>query len=194
MDLYNHLYNQKKGKVDVLLFLFGIAFVSLAVAYFVVEEELLRNGVLYLLAVALVLGVVYSTIRFTSASHKLSKKLQRLNSLTGTAALEKIREVYLEVYRLYMKLSERQKRHFYESVRKIREVIEAQLQAEKEVQLLLQQAGKGSMEEQHKNYDELHRHFQKLPKKVQEKYYSQIVDLKGKLEGGSLEGGSEISV
>jgi len=68
----------------------------------------------------------------------------------------------------------------------LREKIEEQLKAEKIVQELMRNSGKGSIPEQKKTYLKIYKEYQKLPPKSQEKYYPKIVNLRERLEKGRV--------
>ena len=83
-----------------------------------------------------------------------------------------------------MRLSEKEKQNFYGRVMKLRETLEEQLKTEKKVEGLLQNRSSGSLRERQKKYEEIQSLLPTLSKATQEKYYSQLVQLKEELERG----------
>ena len=94
-----------------------------------------------------------------------------------------LKEGYLEIYNLYLKLSEGRKQNFYGKVTKLREGIEVQLKAEKKVQELLG-SRKGDISDQKKQYLEAYKEYEKLSEKIKKKYYPDLVNFRDQLERG----------
>lgn len=136
------------------------------------------------LTVLAAFGGIYVYWQFAVAPGRLRRKLKKLAPMLGEESSELLKEHYVEVYNLYMKLSEKHKQNFYSKVTKFREQIEEQLKAEKKIEELLQLSTKGSFAEQRKVYLEIYDTYLKLPVKVQQKYYSNIVHLRDQLERG----------
>ena len=110
--------------------------------------------------------------------------MKKLRPLLGEEATEVLKDGYMGVYNLYMKLSEKHKQNFYTKVTKVREHIEEQLKAEKKIEHLMEDETKGDLKERKQRYLDMYHHYQKLPAKVQKKYYSHIVHLRDQLERG----------
>ena len=103
---------------------------------------------------------------------------------------ELLKDLYMDIYNLYMELSENHQPKYYQKVVGIRKRLETHMQAEKKLNTLLHEAekmketDKKSMSELKTLYDQVYANFQKLPQKVQTKYYTHIVQLRQKLENG----------
>jgi hypothetical protein len=167
----------KRGLMFALsLVLMLIIIASLGALYFVSEESLTKYIILGFMALFVFLLVLDTIIHFSSKAYKLRKKLSSINIKEGD--LDDLKNSYMQIYSLYMKLSEKQKQNFYAKINMLREALEEQLRAEKKVQLLLEDVKKGSTGDQKKVYAEIEKNFQKLSRKVQEKYNSQVMHIK----------------
>lgn len=136
------------------------------------------------LALVAVCGSVYALWYFGAASNRLRRKLRKLDPLLAEKASESLKDDYLDVYKLYLKLSENKKRNFYARISDIREKIEEQLISEKKIKELLEGAEQGDLADRKMNYLEIYNNYQKLPEKTREKYYAKIVRLRDRLERG----------
>ena len=113
------------------------------------------------------------------------KARKKLAPLLNEESSEVLKENYLGMYNLYLKLSESHKQNFYSKVTKLRETIEEQLKTEKRIEDLFQKITTcQTLLEQKKMYLEIYKNYQKLPSKMQSKYYAQIVNLREQLETG----------
>ena len=119
-----------------------------------------------------------------SAANRLRRMITKISPLVDTEATEEVKVLYLKIYNLYMKLSEKKKQNFYAKVNALRESLEEHLQNEKELERLLQDTEKGGINDQKKKYLDLYAIYEKLPRKVQQLYYPQIVQLRDRLERG----------
>ena len=99
-------------------------------------------------------------------------------------SIDTLKESYLDIYSSYMRLSEKNKQNFYTSVNKLRQEIEDKLKAKKKLELLIDQASVGSIEEQKQTFENINKLYQQLPHPDQEQYSAQIQHLKEKLEKG----------
>ena len=158
------------------LVLMLIVIASLGALYFVSKEPLTQKIILGFIALLFLLLLLDTISHFTSKAYKLRKLLSSIKIREET--MEVLKNEYMKIYSLYMKLSERKKQNFYAKVNMLREALEEQLRAEKKVQILLEDATRGSVDEQKKVYVELDKNFQKLAKKVQDKYRTQIMHIK----------------
>jgi parallel beta-helix repeat protein len=143
-----------------------------------------RTITLASLATLLAVGGVLVYWQLGYGPSRLRRKLRKLSPLLGEEATEVLKDGYMGIYNLYMKLSEKHKQNFYTKVTKVREHIEEQLKAEKKIELLVHDESKGDLKERKQRYLDLYHHYQKLPAKVQKKYYSHIVHLRDQLERG----------
>jgi len=114
----------------------------------------------------------------------LRRRLRKLGPMVSEESADLLKGEYLGIYKLYGKLSEKHKANFYSKVTQLRENIEGQLKAEKKIEELLQNENNGDIKEQKKNYLGIYGQYQKLPAKVQQKYYPHIVSLREQLEQG----------
>ena len=136
-----------------------------------------------LLAVFLI-GGIYSLWFFGATNNRLRRRLRKLGPMVSEESADLLKGEYLGIYKLYGKLSEKHKANFYSKVTQLRENIEGQLKAEKKIEELLQNENNGDIKEQKKNYLGIYGQYQKLPAKVQQKYYPHIVSLREQLEQG----------
>ena len=147
------------------------------------ESPLARNATLASIAALLVFGGVYASWYLTSPRNRIKRKLRKIHPMLGQESHDILKTGYLEIYHLYLKLSEGHKQNYYSKVTKLREKLEDQLKAEKQVQELLENR-KGDIKEQKEQYLEAYQEYQKLPEKVKKKYYPELVHFRDQLERG----------
>lgn len=147
------------------------------------EGSTMRTLLLSIIAVTVVVLAWYIVWEF-SAANRLRRMLKKISLMIDSEPIEEVKKLYLKIYDLYMKLSEKKKQNFYAKVNTLREQLEKHLQNEKELERLLQKTEKGGIKEQKKNYLDLFSIYEKLPRKVQSQYYPQIVQLRDRLERG----------
>jgi len=150
----------------------------------VTEPSPVRTLTLSSLALLAIFGGIFAYWQFAYGPSRLRRKLKQIVPLLDEESSEVIKGKYLGMYNLYMKLSEPHKQNFYSKLTDLREKVEVQLKAEKKIGELIQQEHCGSLEEQKERYLEMHQNYQKLPGKVQQKYYQHIIHLKEQLERG----------
>ena len=139
-----------------------------------------------ILSLVIVLAVaIYLYGHYFHPPHRLHRKLKNTASIIQLESGENLKDNYLDIYNIYMKLSEKHKSNFYTKVTKLREKIEEQMKAEKKIQELVQKSNSGGVEERKAVYLEMHQNYQKLPKEIQQKYYPDIVNLREQLERGN---------
>lgn len=172
---------KKRGRWFVLI-AFMIA--GLVLLYFIVDSESLQTLVLSLLIIVVVFGAIILLWGHGNAVHVLSQKIQELEPLIARESAEALKDKYVEIYNLYMKLPENQKPNFYGKLMNIREKMEETMKAEKKMSELFDQAGKGGIVERRRNYALLYENFQKLPKRGQEVHYPKLIALKQSLGRG----------
>ncbi|MBI2669364.1 hypothetical protein HYX14_05995 [Candidatus Woesearchaeota archaeon] len=175
---------KKASAVLSLFFLLAVLVLS-AVLYFTLKSELQRLILLVVFIMAILFSGFLIGYEFLTRASKLRRKVRRIEKLIQEESLEVIRKLYGEMYDLYLNLPDRHKANFYARLLRIRERIEEQLQAEKQVQMLLSRAGMGTLSAQKKILEELNQYAQKLSKKVQQKYSADILRFKEKLEKGA---------
>jgi parallel beta-helix repeat protein len=149
------------------------------------ESPVARTVTLASLAALLAFGGIYASWYFGATRNKLRRKLKGINPLLNEESNEVLKEGYLGIYNLYLRLSEKHKSNYYSKVTKLREKIEDQLKAEKRVQELLQDQT-GELKDQKKKYLDAYEHYKHLPNKVKKKYYPDLVHLRDKLERGKI--------
>ena len=118
--------------------------------------------------------------------NRLRSKLVQLGPLLSEEPAEKLKENYLEIYSLYLKLSETHKQNFYGRIEKLRQTIEEQLKIEKKLEELFQKITTLDLPQQKQVYLEIYQYYQKLPQKMQGYYYPQIIQLREQLEKGQI--------
>jgi hypothetical protein len=120
----------------------------------------------------------------TDMPGKLGSKLKEMHTLLAHESADDLGEEYMEIYSLYESLSLRKQRDFSPAMNNLRERIEQQLLAEKEIEDLLMKVKKSTLKQKKKCYDLINEHYKVLPRKVQHHYYTQMVHLRHELEGG----------
>jgi len=172
----------KRGTVNIALILIGVGLILFLLLSLISDSQIIVILSFSLFLITLILGSFYCYFHFMDKTSKIRKQLTQLQSQITTAPLSILKSQYLAVYELYLKLSEKEKRNFYAKINNFRETIEDHLKTQKKVELFLENAVKGALEDQKKNFQLLMQHFQKLPSAEQEKYFSQINPLKERLE------------
>ncbi len=133
------------------------------------------------LVLAVVMGII---VAFKSKKHQLRKLLQEMERRVSSESADALKGKYVQIYNLYLKLSEKNKPNFYGRITKLREKMEEQLKAAKKVEELLQKSTVTNISLLRKQYDEMYGYFRKLPASMQQKYYPQIMHVKEVLEKG----------
>jgi len=174
----------KRGNSSISLIFIAVSLLLLGLLYFLVNDETLKLIILILSVVVLFLGIIVFYVTKTSLQRKLHKQIQKLMSNFNISSLDILKQNYMDVYYNYMKLSEHKKQNFYASVTKLREDLEDKLKAQKKLELLLEEATVGTIEEQKKKYTEIEKFFQQLPSVDKEKYSSTLQHIKEKIEKG----------
>ncbi|MEK6900499.1 MAG: hypothetical protein AABX05_05225 [Nanoarchaeota archaeon] len=181
----------KKGSLLSLVLLVSIAVSIAGITYLLFSSSLssasdsYMNAAIILITISTLIAVVSYVAWEFSALNKLRRLLRKIAPMIDSQSAASIKDSYLEIYSLYMKLSEKHKQNFYTRVNSLREQIEQHMQSEREIETLLQRTDSGSLQEQKINYMQVYKIYQQLPKKVQERYYPQIVQLRDRLERGN---------
>ena len=180
--------SHKQGSVASMVILVLIALMLGVVLYLLFQPgaekgTALRMVLLFIIA-AMGFALVWYVLWEFSAANRLRRLLKKISPMVSTESTEEVKKLYLKIYNLYMKLSEKKKQNFYSRVNSLRESIEEHLQKEKKLGRLLQDTEKGSLDEQKKRYLEIFSIYEKLPRKVQTQYYPHIVQLRDRLERG----------
>ncbi len=174
-----------KGK-SILLFLFLSALIAGDISvYLLIEDELVKKISLAVLAFVLLVILITIYKNKIHLPHSLQKRLTKAESVLQQESIETIKAFYLKIYNLYLKLSEKQKQKFYSRINALRENIEKILQAEKKVKDgLAQLESKTNFSELKELYQKINGSYQQLPELIKQNYYSQLTELKSKLERG----------
>lgn len=178
----------KRGSAASIILLILIALTLGVVIYFLFqpgaeEGSSMRTLLLSIIGITVFVLVGYAAWEF-SAANRLRRMLKKIQPTMDSEPLDEVKKLYLKTYNLYMKLSEQKKQNFYSRINSLRETLEEHLQKERELERLLQDADKGSISEQKEKYLNMYAIYEKLPQKVQNNYYSKIVQLRDRLERG----------
>lgn len=182
-----HKESHKRGAVSIILLIL-IAVTLGVVIYLLLQPDTaadttMRNVLLVVIALTMIILLWYVVWEF-SAVNRLRRKLVKVAGMVGVEETEKIKVLYLKIYKLYMKLSEKKKQNFYAKVNGLREQLEEYMQKEKELERLLQETDKGGLADQEQAYLKIYAIYEKLSRNVQHHYYPQIVQLRDRLERG----------
>lgn len=158
--------------------LFFVAIVVLFILYKIVLSPQLQLMSLVLFGGTIFSAGVYGYSVLFSPVQKLQKQLHQLSMLLHSGSREEIASLYEPVLAGYGGLSSSQKMKLHPKLMAVRERIEEQLQAQKKIEILLLNVGKGNLAKQRQNYETLYSWYQKLPAKIQQEYYSQIVHVR----------------
>lgn len=131
----------------------------------------------------LVLASILIIWRLGSAFNKLNRRLKKINPLLNKESSEAVKKLYLEIYELYLKLSEKKKLVVYSKIKWLREEIETNLRTEKKMEELLSELDQKGVKQLKAKYTEIYNLYRSLPEKVQSRYYSQVTQLRTQLEG-----------
>ena len=178
-------------KIVLFVSIFLLVIIALtigAVIYLLLQPDTEQNPslriVLFSVITVAIAALIWYIVWEFSTANRLRKMLKKITPMIESESMDKVKEKYLKIYDLYMKLSEKKKPNFYARINSIRERVEELLQKEKELERLLQDTEKGSIEEQKEIYLKLYAIYEKLPKKIQNQYYPLVVQLRDRLERG----------
>lgn len=171
-----------KGSTTLIFIFLAAGVGTLTMAYFFVPPSwqfsiLAGSASLVLLAGCCLLWLLFS--RF----HRLLRQYRAVRKQLQTATISILKEGYEQLYNGYMQLSEHQKQAFYPLLMQLRENLEQQLVAEKELQSLLKKTP-SAMSDKKKQVDQLIELLHQLPQKSQTEYYPQVMQAKERVEGG----------
>lgn len=174
-----------KNKGFIAFLIVGPILLILAVvAYFVLKQNEYQLASLGFAGVITIISLMVIADHFFSKHQRLRRTLNEINSVTKGESLEKMKQAYEEIYDLYMGVSERHKRNFYTEVTEVRERIERKMRTVKKLEILVSNIGKGTIEQQKKNYEELHKIYTRLPDPMKNQYYNHLIHAKKLLEQG----------
>ena len=176
------LVDEREGRIDWpiigLLFLFLAAFVF----YVLSPTESLKSYSLILVAILIIVIIGYVYLTILHPPTELRKKLKEANDLLDKAPLEVLKNKYIELYNLYLKLTYHQKRNFYGRVIQLREAIEHLMVKGKRIEAYLEDAQTGSISQRKKKYNQAFELHQTLPQAVKDRFHAEMVNLRDKLD------------
>ncbi|HLC88461.1 MAG TPA: hypothetical protein VJG49_00325 [Candidatus Nanoarchaeia archaeon] len=179
----------KRGSAASIILLILIALTLGVVIYLLLqpgaeEGSSMRTTLLSVILVTVVVLVWYIAWEF-STPNRLRRMIKKITPLLDSEPTDEVKRLYLKIYNTYMKLSEKKKQNFYSRVNSLRGSLEEHLQNEMELERLLQTTDKGSIEDQKEKYLKIYAIYEKLPRKIQNQYYPQVVQLRDRLERGN---------
>jgi hypothetical protein len=163
----------KKRRFPIGHVLFPALVVLMLAWYFLPTPELIHSISLPGFLILLIVTVVYFIIYYSGATKKMRKKLTLLES--EEVPLDKRQAIYMDVYKLYLKLSEKHKENFYAQIVQLREKLEQQLHATKQVEHLSQQTGKGTPKQRKQTLESLHKHYENMPPQAKKEFYPHLL-------------------
>ena len=123
---------------------------------------------------------------FGIPSHKLQRNLRKISENVHNHDLEQLKKIYGEIYTLYQKLSQKEQEKYFNHLERLKDFIEGQLQAKKEIEEHLFFQKDTSIEEKKRKYIKAHEVYQRMSAKQQESYYQHLMAFKQQLEHGRV--------
>ncbi|MBI2573675.1 hypothetical protein HYV86_07455 [Candidatus Woesearchaeota archaeon] len=117
-------------------------------------------------------------IHHRSTPKRLQRLLQKVQLSTSLDPSSLLKEEYLEMYGLYLKLPEKHKPNFYAQVIAIRTILEDQLKAQKRLEVLVTQIDSIDQPSKKELLDEIENNYRKLSEKEKEKYTASVMHLR----------------
>ncbi len=183
--LSERMIENKKGKVYHLPIMFLVVGLLLLVGLAYVADDERVTLIALGLAVLTVLGaLVYVYVHIISPQRTFRRKLYLLTWNLHKYAIEELKDLYQEVYTLYLKLPEHKKANVYTSVTKLRESIEAKMKAAKKLERMMERLGEGTMSQLQAKYEEAKKVFEELSEGEKRKFQTALNAVKEKLERG----------
>ena len=180
------LVDGREGRMDWplvgLLVIFSAAFVFYGVTTNDSTNTDLHSYSLILLAILIILIIIYIYLTILHPSTKLRKKLEQAAELLDKAPLDVLKNKYMEIYNLYLKLTYSQKRNFYARVIQMREAIEHLMVKGKKIEAYLEDAQEGTISQRKKKYNQAFELHQTLPQSIKERFHADMANLRDKLE------------
>jgi hypothetical protein len=173
----------KRGSLVLGFITFIVLVALLALSYTLVPEEFQFYILVFSIAF-IFLGLIFFLHQMLSKTVKLRNHFKKVKLLFNEASSTALKEEYMLLYKLYVKLPEKKKRNFYAALSKVREKIESQLKAEKHIYELLEKANMADFDQKKKLYEKIFNMYESLPDSVKELYFSRIVHLKEQLGRG----------
>lgn len=168
---------------SLLTWYFFFASTALILIYFfITAERTSQNIFLVSLIVLLMAFAIFVYQEHFHLEKKLRLKMKELSDDAPKESFDHLRESYMQIYRFYLKLSEKKKRNFYSRVNMLREDLEKKITAEKSLQALLKKSVYASWKELEAIHKELEEKLLQLPQKVRDVYYQEVSNIKDMLE------------
>jgi hypothetical protein len=174
-----------KGKVYHLPIIFLVVGLLLLVGLAIIAENERVTLIALGLAVLTVMGALgYVYVHIISPQRKFRRKLYALTWNMHKFSIEELKELYQEVYNLYLKLPEHKKANVYASVIKLRESIEVKMKAAKKLEIMIEGLAEGTIVEMQKKYEEAKKVFEELSEGEKKKFQAALNSVTEKLERG----------
>ncbi|GEM_PF-4568915 len=175
----------KKGKMYHLPIIFlGVGLLLLIGLVLVADNELVTLIALGLAVLAVLGALVYVYIHIISPQRTFRRTLYLLTWNLHKYTIEELKELYQEVYKLYLRLPEHKKANVYASVTKLRESIEQKMKAAKKLERMMEGLAEGTIQELQKKYEEAKKVFEELSEGEKKKFQAALNAVKEKLERG----------
>jgi len=176
----------KKGLTSILIILFTLILAALIALYFITEAEETKKIAIFAFIAIFVMTLILIYLHVGFSARLMRRNLKKIEEQVAEGSLEELKETYLKLYKVYLKLSEKKKQNFYGKLAQIREKVEDMLRAEKKIQKMLDEVTEHKdITKKRPLYDQMQSEFKKLPSKTQEKYFPHLNQLKEDLETGN---------
>ncbi len=176
--------NKKGGVYHLPIIFLGVGLLLLIGLVLVADDEMVTLIALGLAVLTVLGALVYVYVHIISPQRTFRRKLYLLTWNLHKFSIEELKDLYQEVYQLYLKLPEHKKANVYASVTKLRESIEEKMKAAKRLEHMMEGFAEGTLQELQQKYEEAKRFFEELPAKEQEKFQMTLNAVKEKLERG----------
>lgn len=141
--------------------------------YLISDSETVKTISLWGIVLVVVIAGGLVLWRVFHRTGKMRRKLQEIEPLLEEETAEQLEKKYLEIYSVYLKLSEKGKQNFYARLAELKEAIEGKMRLEKQMEILLKEAEEGSPKERKKKGQEISERYKKMPPRVQERFREQ---------------------
>lgn len=163
--------------IEIIVGTVSLFFIIISLIVYLILGPSLKT-ILFSTALFATIGAVYASWEL-SAANRLQREFKKTSLFLDEEA---VAEHYAKIYQLYAKLPEDDRLNFHLEMKQLTEKIESQMVAEKAMEKLLREAGKGSFKMQKTMYSEIYRIYQTLPKKSRERHQASISCLLTRLE------------
>lgn len=172
----------KRGHIAVWYSFIILVLGALVAVYFVSSNETVKLISLILLGVVVVLLGVFIYLEHGHGPTRLQKKIKEINEKLHEESSDSLKTKYMDVHKIYNKLKPAHQKKVFGQVNQLREQMTGHLTNEKKIEKMFKNLGK-SLAQKKKAYMKIHDLYSQLPEKVKEKFYTQLIDLKQKLDG-----------